>query len=65
MNHLHSINVNNEEDLKAIQIIKDGQSDRNIQKIYNELKDNPLVKWKDSIKKVVGIESPSEPGLDI
>ena len=65
MNHIHNIKVNNEEDIKAIQIIKDGQSDRNIQKIYNKLKDNPLVKWKDSIKKVVGIESPLEPGLDI
>lgn len=65
MNHLHSINVNNEEDFEAIQVIKDGQSDRNIWKIYNKMKDNPLVRWKDSIKKVVGIELPSEPGLDI
>ena len=65
MNHLHGIDVNNEEDREAIQAIKDGQSDRNIWKIYNEMEDNPLVKWKDSIKKVVGIESPSEPGLDI
>lgn len=65
MNHLHSINVNNEEDFEAIQAIKDGQCDKNIWNIYNEMKDNPLVRWKDSIKKVVGIEPPSEPGLDI
>ena len=65
MNHLHGIDVNSEEDFEAIQAIKDGQCDENICNIYNELKDNPLVKWKDSIKKVVGIEPPSEPGLDI
>jgi len=65
MNHFHNIHIDNDEVLEAIQVIKDGQSDSNIWKSYNELKDNPLVKWKDSIKKVVGIEAPAEAGLDI
>lgn len=41
------------------------QSDGRIQLIYQALKDNPLIRWKDSIKQVVGIPSPAESGLDI
>ena len=33
--------------------------------IYNQFKDNPKIKWKDSIKKVVGLEMPAEPGMDV
>ena len=65
MNYLHSIHSDTDGILEAIQAIKDGQSDENIWDIYSKLKDNPLVKWKDSIKKVVGIEAPAEAGLDI
>jgi DNA repair photolyase len=36
-----------------------------IMNLYEYLKDHPKVKWKDSIKKVVGIEEPEEVGLDI
>lgn len=32
---------------------------------YKELKDEPLVKWKDSFKKILGIESPSDIGMDV
>jgi len=41
------------------------QSDKNILSIYSEFKDNPKIKWKESIKKIVGIDIPSEAGLDI
>lgn len=40
-------------------------SDENIFKIYNQLKDYPKIKWKESIKKVVGIELLTKIGLDI
>lgn len=41
------------------------QSDDRIHSLYTRLKDHPKVKWKESIKKVVGIEVPTEAGLDV
>ena len=41
------------------------QSDENIKVLYNTYKNDPIIKWKESIKKVVGLEVPTEPGLDI
>jgi len=41
------------------------QSDENILEIYNFFKNNKKIKWKESIKKIVGIEVPTEKGLDI
>jgi len=40
-------------------------TDDRIMELYELYKDNPLIKWKESIKKVVGIEVPTEAGLDI
>ena len=65
MNHLRNISPDDDEIREAVQFIKEGQSDEIIWAIYSELKDNSLIKWKDSIKKVVGIEAPAETGLDI
>ena len=33
--------------------------------LYDTFKSNPKIKWKDSIKKIIGIERPCEKGLDI
>lgn len=42
------------------------QSDEgNIRGLYNRFKNNPKVKWKESIKKVVGIKVSTEKGMDI
>jgi len=41
------------------------QSDERIRALYDRLKDEPKVKWKESIKSVVGIEIPTEAGLDV
>lgn len=65
MNHFKNIRIDSDEIHEAVRVIKDGQEDENIFEIYSKLKDNPLIKWKDSIKKVVGIEAPVEAGLDI
>jgi DNA repair photolyase len=66
MNHLKkNIPLSDDEIREAVKVIENDQSDENILQIYWELKNNPLVRWKDSIKKVVGIESPPEAGLDI
>ncbi len=48
-----------------LQRINEGQTDSKIFQIFRRLKDNPLVRWKESIKEVVGVEVASETGLDI
>jgi len=40
------------------------QSDVAIKKLYNKYKDNPQIKWKESIKKVVGLEVSTIKGED-
>ncbi len=42
-----------------------GQTDTNINKLYGELKDLKKIRWKESIKEVVGLELVGEPGLDL
>ena len=41
------------------------QSDEKILKLYNRFKNDPKIKWKESIKKVVGLEISTKNGLDI
>jgi DNA repair photolyase len=41
------------------------QSDRAIQALYSQHRNDPLIKWKDSIKKVVGLKRPNNIGLDV
>jgi DNA repair photolyase len=49
---------------RANQLIR-WQSDENIWEIYYKLKANSRIRWKESIKRVVGIEIPTQEGLDI
>lgn len=53
-----------DEDRAAIKRIEDGQTDERIFEIYQSLNGNPLVRWKESIKKVVGLAISAEPGAD-
>ena len=53
------------EDQEQVARLEALYSDENIFKVYDAFKDNKKVKWKDSIKQVVGIEAPEETGLDI
>ena len=41
------------------------QEDARIISLYDQLKDHPKIKWKESIKTVVGLDIPTEAGLDI
>ena len=43
----------------------ESQSDDRILSLYNRLKGHLKVKWKESVKKVVGLDIPTEAGLDI
>jgi hypothetical protein len=64
MNHLRGrLALNGETDpvtmQKAEQLIT-WQSDENIKQLYSRYKNNPLVKWKDSVKKVLGLSISTE-----
>jgi DNA repair photolyase len=68
MNHLRGrLALNGETDpvtmQKAEQLIV-WQSDENIKQLYSRYKNNPLVKWKDSVKKVLGLSISTEAGMD-
>jgi len=41
------------------------QSDEWIIELYEKYRKNKMIKWKDSVKKVVGIHRPVKSGLDI
>jgi DNA repair photolyase len=58
------VRIESVEDQDAIQNIIDGQTDDRIWEIYKSLRDHPLVKWKESIKEVVGLDLAEEAGLD-
>ena len=49
---------------KAYQLIE-WQCGKNIHKLYNKYKNDRKIKWKESIKIIVGIRIPNQRGLDI
>ncbi len=53
-----------EESGRFIQLIEEGQRDESITALYNELKDVSKIRWKESIKDVVGLPRAEEYGLD-
>jgi DNA repair photolyase len=66
MNHLGRLEKGSNTVLRqAIETIRRGQTNSAIKTIYHRYKDNPLIKWKKEIKKVVGIPIPKRSGLDI
>ena len=66
MNHLGRFGKGSDMVLRqAIETIRQGQIDANIKAIYRRHKDNPKIRWKKEIKKVVGIPIPKQNGLDI
>jgi len=58
------VNILTFEDEKRVAEIESNQTDDKIKKLYNAYKDNPKIKWKESIKKVVGIELSTKSGED-
>jgi DNA repair photolyase len=54
----------NDETLRRAAELLSWQSDANIWALYERYRDNPMIKWKESIKIVVGIDLATEAGLD-
>jgi len=50
---------------KELMRIQEEQSDGNIRQIYQMLKGNSLIRWKESIKEVVGLQLPEQAGMDV
>jgi DNA repair photolyase len=66
MNHLGRFGKGSDKVLQqAIKEIKRRQTDSIIKSIYGRYKDNPMIRWKKEIKKVVGIPLAKQNGLDI
>jgi hypothetical protein len=66
MNHLGRFGKNANPVLQQeIKKIRRGQTDGIINSIYERYKDNPKIKWKAEIKKIVGIPLAGKPGMDI
>jgi len=51
------------EDAAALLILEHQQADEKVRKLYEALKAHPKVRWKDSIRKVVGLEPSTESEL--
>ncbi len=45
--------------------IRHWMNDENVFSLYERYHDDPLIKWKESIKKVIGLKMPEEKGMDI
>jgi DNA repair photolyase len=51
-------------DPAEIERIRRGQTDEAVRHVYAQLRDHPLVRWKESYKQVLGLELADRPGLD-
>lgn len=54
-----------QETIQRAMYLRESLSDEYVLDLYGRHKNNPRIKWKDSLKKVVGIEIPVVAGLDI
>jgi hypothetical protein len=51
--------------MTAMRALVESQSDARILALYERMKAEPKVKWKESIKQVVGLPSAPEAGMDV
>ena len=57
--------IDSSEAAAEVERIRSEQHDQKILDLYDSLKDNPLIRWKESIKLVAGLPLATESGLDI
>jgi len=48
-----------------IERIERGQTDEQIGRLYSQLRDVEKIRWKESMKEVLGLDLPKSPGLDV
>ena len=64
----HRLKMNgysDEKTMKEAHILLSQLSDQYFKNLYHEFEGNPVVKWKESVKRIVGIDVPVTAGLDI
>jgi hypothetical protein len=61
----HRVRIKTPEDEEAVRRIEENQTDDHIWEIYEAIREEPLVRWKESIKEVVGLPVATEAGLDV
>ena len=59
------VQIDSSEGAAEVERIRSEQADQNILELYEALKTRPLLRWKESIKLVVGLPLAAESGLDI
>lgn len=66
MNRIHErVICDSPEMAREIARVEREQDDPLIRDIYRQLRDLPAIRWKESIKAVVGLDPAAEPGMDI
>lgn len=66
-NNLMTRMTNNGADVNMLELgrrLEEMQNDEAIWALYERYKNDPIIKWKESIKEVVGLDLPTEKGLD-
>ena len=58
------VRIDSDEVAHAVDRIRTGQEKQVIQRIYRQLRREPLVRWKESIKMIMGLQLATEPGTD-
>ena len=58
------VKIEDERTREEVRRIEAGQTDERVLEIYERHKNNPLIKWKESIKKVVHMPLSSKAGID-
>jgi len=58
-------NTDKETMQQAYKLIQWQDNSQNLKSLYNKYKNNPTIKWKESIKKVLSINIPTTKGLDV
>ena len=53
------------ETMAHLDLIEKWQSDESILDLYEQYHDDPIIKWKESIKEIVGLKLATEKGMDI
>jgi len=64
MNYTGRIKIESEDLREAVDMIRAGQTDAKIIEVYERHRENPMIKWKSHIKKIVGIPLAEKPGMD-
>ena len=66
MNHIGRFSKYSDKQIQdEVSRIRAGQTPSAIRGIYNRYKHNPMIKWKNGVKKIVGLPIATVPGLDI